>query len=470
MELKNGALAMSASSLLFLALGVLTGGALFYASLAAVVALLAADTYRYVRLTYDIKRQLRVTRRLSKSEILLGSSLTVSYDLEYSGSQRMSLPCCQPGGPRLTVKEPSAIVGLGPVRQTIEFEVSPSGRGKHTIEGLSIEVETAFFRGKVTLGGSDTISAYPYIDVRPGRTAGHGPAVGDEAIREGSGTDFSHLREYVPGDSVRNVDWARSSTYGSLVVKNFEDVRSKPAFLLIDVDASMETGQAKTELESAVELATLLSGRVLLENERIGVACFSGSDVTAYVPMAGGKHQMARIRQLLASVRAESDSAGHRHQSPPLREVIAAQKAFGKDADLEGLSAIIEEAIRQFNVNVREDGFIKAILKVSRSSGVPCHFVVATNLSMGMASLLNGVRIARYFGHDVTVALAPHVWYEPREGVDAGRCYRKYREAMESIARLRSYKVDVVEMSAAQRPEEAMLAGRTRRVRGVPGR
>jgi hypothetical protein len=69
----------------------------------------------------------------------------------------------------------------------------------------------------------------------------------------------------------------------------------------------------------------------------------------------------------------------------------------------------------------------------------------------------------------VTVALTPHIWYEPREGIDAEKCYRKYMEARESIARLRSHKVDVVELSAAQRPEEALLSGRTRRARGVTG-
>ncbi|HUL62696.1 MAG TPA: DUF58 domain-containing protein [Methanocella sp.] len=465
MRPNSRALALSASALLFLALGALTSGVIFFGSFAAASILLALDAYRYVRLAYDVKRNLRVMRRLSRSELLLGSTLTVAYDLEYGGSRRTSLPCHQPGGPRLVVKEPAAVVDLGRSRQTFEFEIVPSSRGKHTIAGLSIALETALFRGTATEGSSADINAYPHIDIRPGRTAARGPIVGDEAVREGSGADFSHLREYVPGDSVRHVDWARSSRYGELVVKNFEDVRPKPAFLLIDVDASMETGQDKTELESAVELATLISGQVLLENERVGVACFSGSDVTAYVPMAAGKSQMARIRQLLAAVRAEPRGAGPRHHSPPVQEALAAQKAFGE------LDALVEEAVRQFNVNVREDGFIKAILKVSQSSGGPCRFVVATNLSMGMASLLNGVRIARYFGHDVTVALAPHVWYELRGGIDAdaGRCYRRYREAMESIARLRSYRVDVVEMSAVERPEEALQSGRTRRIRGVPG-
>jgi hypothetical protein len=177
---------------------------------------------------------------------------------------------------------------------------------------------------------------------------------------------------------------------------------------------------------------------------------------------------MARIRQFLASVKATRGTVEPRSPGPALQEAMAAQKAFGKEAGMEAFSDLMEEAIRQFTVNVKEDGLIKAIFKVSRTSGVPCHIIVATNLSMGLSSLLNGIRIARYYGHTVTVALTPHVWYEPPEGVDAERCYRKYREAMDSIASLRSQRVVVVELSAAERAEEALRASRgCRSIRAV---
>ncbi len=252
------------------------------------------------------------------------------------------------------------------------------------------------------------------------------------------------------------------------MVKDFEDVRSVPVFLLIDVDISMETGTVKNELDSAVELATLLSGRVLLENERVGVACFNSSDVIAFLPLASGQPQMARLRQFLASVKAMPGTVEPRSSGPALQEAMAAQKAFGKEAGLDDFNSLMEEAIGQFTVNARKDGLIKAVFKVSRTSGVPCHIVVVTNLSMGLSSLLNGVRIARYYGHNVTVALTPHVWYEPLEGVDAEQCYRRYREAMDSIASLRSQRVAVVELSAAERPEEALRTTQGRRaVRAV---
>jgi hypothetical protein len=177
---------------------------------------------------------------------------------------------------------------------------------------------------------------------------------------------------------------------------------------------------------------------------------------------------MARIRQFLASVEATRGTVEPRSSGSALQDAVVAQKAFGKEAGLDDFSALMEEAIGRFTVNAREDGLIKAIFKISRTSGVPCHMIVATNLSMGLSSLLNGVRIARYYGHSVTVALTPHVWYEPGEGLDAEHYYRKYRDAMDSIACLRSQKVTVVELSAAEQAEESLRTDRSRRsVRAV---
>jgi uncharacterized protein (DUF58 family) len=472
MKLKKAAAALSAASLLILALALLTDGIVFYASFLAIAVVLAADMYRYVSLTSDIRRRLDVTRTLSRSEMLLGTALTITYRFDYHGRRITRLQCFQAGSRHLQVIEPSAWQYLRRGLWSLEYEVTPSCRGRHTVPGLVIRFETLLFRGSLTACGDEEINVYPVVDARPGRMSRGsltGMAIGNEAIRQDAGIDFSHIRAYVPGDSTRNIDWARSGRYGVPVVKVFEEVRSRPVFILIDADISMETGTEKTELESAVELATLLSGRVLMENERIGIACFSGSDVTAYMPMASGPQQIARVRQLLASVRVMHGAREPRGGTSLLQDAIATQKAFGAATGNDGLSSVIEEAVRQFTANVKEDGFVRAVFRVSRSSGVPCHIIVCTNLSMGMPSLLDGARIARYYGHNVTVALTPHIWYETEESVDAPmsidaeKYYRKYRETMETIACLQSHKIDVVELSAAERPEDTITTARSRR-------
>ena len=77
MELKIGAMALSVASLLFLLLAVLTGGIVFYAAFAAAMAAFAIDFYRYASARSGLTHKLRVDKRLSRTDTLLGSSLTV---------------------------------------------------------------------------------------------------------------------------------------------------------------------------------------------------------------------------------------------------------------------------------------------------------------------------------------------------------------------------------------------------------
>jgi hypothetical protein len=231
--------------------------------------------------------------------------------------------------------------------------------------------------------------------------------------------------------------------------------------VLIDVDPSMDTGKEKTELESAVELAAILASQVLLDNERVGLACFSRSDTVAYQAPAGGKGQMAQVRTTLSAVRAVEGDSAPRTGFPTLQEADAIRQMLGEAAKESGISAIMDETMRQFSANVREDGFIKTMAKASLSAGTPCSIVVITNMSMGLASLLNGIRIATYNGHNVSVALAPHIWYDG--GSDSPeKCFDRYRQAKDTISRLRGRKITVVELSACESPETILYSGRAR--------
>ncbi len=277
-----------------------------------------------------------------------------------------------------------------------------------------------------------------------------------------AGSDFSYVRDFTPGDSTRNIDWARSSRSPTLVVRAFEDEHTLPLLILIDVDPSMDRGTAKTELESAVELATLLASQVLLDNERVGLACFSRSDITSYLAPAGGKDQMSHIRSALSALKAVEGDPAARSGFPTLQQAEAVRQMFGRSAAASAIAPVLEETIRQFSANVREDGFVKAMARASQSTGTPCSIVVITNLSMGVASLLSGSRIATYYGHNVAVALTPHIWYDSAEDADPEKCYDRYRQAKEMISRLRGRKIAVVELSACEKPETLLYQGRTR--------
>jgi uncharacterized protein (DUF58 family) len=331
-----------------------------------------------------------------------------------------------------------------------------------------MSVASFLFRGTLTVGGDAAINVYLVMGQDRSGTGfrrGHHQRLqlpGSEALRLGMGSDFSYVRDFTPGDNTRNIDWARSSRSQTLVVRDFEDERTLPLLILIDVDPSMNRGTTKTELESAVELATLVASRVLLDNERVGLASFSRSDITSYQSPAGGKDQMSYIRAALSSLKAVEGDNSSRSGFPTLEEAEAVRRMFDRTAAEPVISPVLGETMRQFSANVREDGFVKAMAQASQSTGTPCNIVVITNLSMGVASLLSGSRIATYYGHNVAVALTPHIWYDSAEIADPEKCFDRYRQAKEMISRLRGRKIAVVELSACEKPETLLYQGRAR--------
>ncbi len=114
----------------------------------------------------------------------------------------------------------------------------------------------------------------------------------------------------------------------------------------------------------------------------------------------------------------------------------------------------MEETLNERLLNVKMDGFVRAITKASQSTGSPCQVVVITNLSMGIDSLLNGIRIAGYYGHSVSVVLTPHIWYQDNELIDMEKFYEQYLEIKDHISRIRGMgRVKVVDLYSGERAE-----------------
>lgn len=455
MEPKDGALGLAGSSALLLAMGLFTGGIAFYAFFFILSTVLIAGWLQYAMLASDLKRNLSVNKRLPRREVLLGSPAVVEYELAYRGRRRLPVRCEQRLDPALSDAGLSRQAMLEPGSVELSFEARPARRGSYRIPGLSIAFETVLFRGSAVGGGEDAVNVCLRLgrrSSRSGRSSGlRASVLENESIRRGSGVDFSRVRDFVPGDSTRNIDWARSSRTGNLVVRDFEDVHSLPVFILVDLDASMRAG-----LDAALELAGLIANRVLADNERVGIAGFSRQAVEAFLPPGSGKGQVAQLRSFLSYARAVESDALPRHGMPGLQEAAAAQEMLGDAGDILG------EAMRQHLLNVKEDGFIRAITAASTTPGTACHLVVITNLSMGATSLLNGLRVAEYYGHGASVALVPALWFGDRAAVDAGKYFEKYREFKDRVARLRARRISVVELSAGEPPEEALYAGRRR--------
>jgi len=465
MELKDRALVLICSAALLLALGIFTDSIVFYIIVSILAAAIVADNLYYRYLIRDLRRHLHVAKQTLQKEQLLGSHILLDYRLEYTGKRSLRLHCVQLLDQTLVADHPEREILLKNGIQHILFDIRPSRRGQYVVPGLRMTLESWLFRGAVTGGGDSPVN----INIALKRVSTNASMrnsvrssliAGGEATRHGAGSDFSSIRGYQPGDSIKNIDWARSSKSDTLIVRDFEDVRTLPVFLLIDIDASMQTGAPESELDSAIEIGVSISNSVLLDNERVGLACFTGKDVVRFMPLGSSKDHQARLINQFLTLNVANEALD-RPSMPMIHLVVSARNAFEGSTDLEGLRLVMGDAIDRFSANVREDGLFKAVSRASLA-GTQCHIIVITNLSMGIQSLLHGVRIARYNGHRVTVIVTPHIWFDSVENTDPGRIYEMYQDTRAIVTTLRSLHVNVIEMSVSDKPEKEILRHRIR--------
>jgi len=119
------------------------------------------------------------------------------------------------------------------------------------------------------------------------------------SVFKGQGIEFSEVREYVPGDDIRSIDWNVTARMNSPFVKEFIEERDLTVFIVLDVSASNEFGSEKSKKEAAIELSASLMFAALRNNDRVGLCLFT-SEVEKYiVPRKGRFHILKLIREMI---------------------------------------------------------------------------------------------------------------------------------------------------------------------------
>ncbi|MBC7531815.1 MAG: DUF58 domain-containing protein [Oligoflexus sp.] len=117
---------------------------------------------------------------------------------------------------------------------------------------------------------------------------------------KGRGWDFEELREYVPGDDLRSIDWNVTARTSSPFVKVYREERDMTVMLLLDVSSSLYfTGQGRPKHEIAAEFAAVLAFLATKHKDKVGLLLFSDSVEHYTPPSKGRKHVWDIIRRVL---------------------------------------------------------------------------------------------------------------------------------------------------------------------------
>ncbi len=175
------------------------------------------------------------------------------------------------------------------------------------------------FRSGRRLGPMRGILVYPRTVEVTGLALPAGQFLGGDRRRSGWHQTTPHVasvREYRPGDPLRQVHWRSTAHAGRLMVKEFDAEPVADVWIFLDLDRAVQRGQDDESTEEyAVTIAASLSRHYLLQGRSVGLVAIG--DEHRIVPADRGQRQLTKLLEELAVVRADGRE--------PIAGVLAAE-------------------------------------------------------------------------------------------------------------------------------------------------
>jgi uncharacterized protein (DUF58 family) len=138
------------------------------------------------------------------------------------------------------------------------------------------------------------------IEIRTGRLVNDVFGGKYESVFKCRGMEFHEVREYVPGDDIRSIDWNVTARTGNPYVKKFIEERELSVVLAADISGSGRFGtKNKMKSELMAEIGALLAFSAIKNNDKTGLLLFTDHVEKFIPPKKGRSHVLRVIREIL---------------------------------------------------------------------------------------------------------------------------------------------------------------------------
>ncbi|PCR92183.1 DUF58 domain-containing protein [Natrinema ejinorense] len=441
-----------------------------------------ASQYSFLAALERTKRRLSITRALPSATVHAGESTPVSIDATLADPTPLSLEidvglptAATPDRDAALVLEPDATAATATV--TVTWPVV----GRHRFEAPRVTATDGRFVETVATGERPTVSVESRgprrLHVGEGGDRLASPYGAHTLRRSGRGIEPAEIREHVPGDAAKRIDWKTTARLATPHVREYETETTRQTLLVVDHGRSLSTGPpAGTKLDylRTVMLATADCARDL--DDPLGLVAVDDGGVTSCIEPTATAGTYATVRRdLLAVEPTPSDPTARRATEPPVEPASSIHErptratARRSVRDLEGDAAPFAETLRPFYAAsqrycrlARERPLFDAVETVLTANPSTSWVVVFTD-DDDPAALRETVSMARANDAAVSVFLAPTVLYEPGGLADIERASDRYLE-FEALRRdlARFDRVRAFEVGPGDRLATVLEAGRER--------
>lgn len=165
----------------------------------------------------------------------------------------------------------------------IEYTLKPLKRGEYSFGNVHVYVRSplSLISRRYTFEQQQILPVYPSFlqmkKVELMAISNRLMEVGIKKIRRiGHSMEFEQVKNYVPGDDYRTINWKASARRGDLMVNSYTDEKSQQVYCVIDKSRSMKMPfDGLSLLDYSINAALALSNIAMLKDDKAGLITVS---------------------------------------------------------------------------------------------------------------------------------------------------------------------------------------------------
>ena len=196
-------------------------------------------------------------------------------------------------------------------RGKVRYMLVPKERGEFEFGVIQLFAKSplGLVSRRISSGERQTIKVYPsflrlsHYEIATMRS---NTEAGNKKIRKaGNDTEFAQIRDYMPDDDYRKINWKASARRNQLMVNVYEEEKAQHVYSIIDTGRVMQQSfEGMSLLDHSVNAALVLSHIALKKDDNVGVATFSNKS-GAFLPANHNANQISLILENLYNIQTD---------------------------------------------------------------------------------------------------------------------------------------------------------------------
>jgi uncharacterized protein (DUF58 family) len=443
------------------------------AGAAGLAAWLLSHQWLFVRTAQQLQADLQITQRVTRTRVGVDDPVTANLTITRPTRLRSPITVTVAAG------VPLGATGATPAARKCTLTPTESGAattftvewpvaGQATFDSPTVTVTDDHGLFQTSFAG--TTPASPTVTVQPERPRALHVGTGGDPIqtvfgehpgaKQVTGLDPATVREYAPGDPLRQIDWNATARSDDLYVRTFTEQTEHETALFIDHRAPMGTGTpGETKLAYARQVALSVLDHAQAHGDPVGLYAVGDGGVTVRQPSTSTGSAYATLRTALHDLTptqaAETEPASGDSTTADVTDTSSATTGAG----VPGAAASVtpRDARQAADALTRETSAFATRLRpfysarqtyVERIATTPLYATARAYLTTGggtghnrtpdrtviltdatnQAEVREAVNVARRYSDYVFVFLTPTVLFEPNGLADVDRAYTLYAD------------------------------------------